>query len=267
MEISPVAVKKTSSSVLSKNRLSAYCVSLILISSLIIFRLSASLFALATTDLAGNILFAALLVFLYFPLAIGAVRYFRTIVFEAEAAAEDMFVFFSSPEAYKRALGLTAGLIFHPLLYAMLSFIPYAVLKLTSTSFIYDLLGIPAPLWSTNLSVPTTAMLALGIIATALLSLRLYLAPFLLACDDEMTPAEALHMSWTISKHSLSGYVLLLLRLIGYILLGVLILPLFFTLPYFLCCYTVHARFAVTKYNAVVDNIHSDNTSNEIQVK
>ena len=267
MEMSPVAVKKTSGSVLSKNRLSAYGVSLILISSLILCRLCASLLSFAVNDTAGTVLFAALLIFLFFPLFIGAVRYFRTIVFEAPATAEDMFVFFSSFEAYKRAFGLTVGMVFRTLLFSFFSFIPYAALKLAASSFVYDLFGVSAPLWSANLSVPSSFMLALGAVLSAWFSLRLYLAPFLLACDDEMTAAEALHMSWTISRRSLSGYIILILSLIGYILLGVLILPLFFTLPYFLCCYTVHAKFAVTRYNAAVDRICDENMSNEIKVK
>ena len=92
-------------------------------------------------------------------------------------------------------------------------------------------------------------LIGIGALATFIIMLRYYLAPFLLVGDDNMTVGEAIHMATIISRRSSNELWALILSFTGWILLSLTMIPLIFTLPYFLSSLAVHCRFAITNYN------------------
>jgi uncharacterized membrane protein YccF (DUF307 family) len=68
---------------------------------------------------------------------------------------------------------------------------------------------------------------------------------------------EAIHKSTLLSRATSIDFLGLLLSFFGWILLSVTVIPLIFTLPYFLTSYMVHSRFAVANYNKVVSKMSS----------
>ena len=76
-----------------------------------------------------------------------------------------------------------------------------------------------------------------------------YIAPVLFIADDNMDCAEAIHMSTIIAKGSSIDFVYLFFSFIGWILICFFLIPIVFVLPYLICSYLVHIRFAVAKYN------------------
>ena len=135
---------------------------------------------------------------------------------------------------------LLAGLVcFAP---AILSYI------LVSPEF-YAALGLQTPIALADLWSLPGIFGALGLVAFVPWMLRYYLAAYLLINDPELSPWQALTLSCKVSRGSRAVYLGLLLTFIGWALLCLLALPVFFVLPYLMTALPVFARYAIDNYN------------------
>lgn len=189
---------------------------------------------------------------LFVPLCLGALRWFWCITAGKENDKKEIFIYFSSPKKYLRAVGYIISLLVRLLLCALIAFFPAIIASVLSRPWFYVAVDFSMPMWSANLPVIANFLEVLGLILFAFLALRLYLSGLLLVIDDEMHPGEAFHISSLISRDFLMNFILLSISFFGWFLLSLLAVPILFTLPLFLASFVVHGRFAINYYNTKV---------------
>ena len=207
------------------------------------------------------ILAAAAVFFILYPIIMGTVRFFVRFIkggIEEDAAA--VFYYFTSGRKYGKILYLQIILLIKKLGVGLVTALPMLIAWVISGSFVYDLFNIAMPIWAQSVSYIIIYLRVLGFVAYFLITLRYYLAPFLLAADEGMHAAEAVYMSKLISKRTLIDFVFLLFSHIIYILLSFILLPAVFTLPYLVGAYVVHCDSAVEQYNNTVKKLSEEDT-------
>ncbi|MBR4761700.1 MAG: hypothetical protein IK086_03605 [Clostridia bacterium] len=202
--------------------------------------------------LAAMCLFA---VFIMIPLFLGFVYWSVKLIFASDNEPVLIFKYFTSIKNYKRALAFSLPFTGIALFSGVVLFIPYFIVEALASGKLFAFLNMQIPIWAPGLSVVANGLEAAALFLLAFIMLKYYLAPFLMAADENMEASEALHMSRVISRRSKGEFFLLLLGLIGYIIACLFVLPTVFILPYLFTAYAVHCRFTVTAYNISIDNI------------
>lgn len=199
--------------------------------------------------------------FVFYPIIIGTVRFFvRFIKGNIEEDAAAVFYYFTGGKKYGKILYLQIILSIKKLGIGLVTALPMLTAWVVSGSFIYDLFNVPMPIWAQSVSYIIIYLQILGLVAYFVLTLRYYLAPFLLAADEGMHAAEAVYMSKLISKRTIIDFIFLLFSHILYILLSFVVLPAVFTLPYLVGAYVVHCDSAVEQYNNTVKKLSEEET-------
>ena len=116
----------------------------------------------------------------------------------------------------------------------------------------------PIPIWTTNLSFFISFLKFFTVTATVFAMLKYYLAPMLAVADENMEIAEALHLSTIISKKTLLDFIFLLFGFWGWLLISVLVIPLIYSIPYFILSYLIHCSFAVQNFNSEIAKLNHD---------
>ena len=184
--------------------------------------------------------------FLLLPVVLGAIRWFWRVADGCEDAVTDVFYYFTSLFLYKRALKCIFLFMFKCLMAMLISLLPYFVITLLSNSWIYQFVGTEIPLWVAGLALVQAFLRIVGIIAV------------LVVTDDNMLLLEALHISILVSKRSAVYFLALVISLVGYMLLSLFMVPIFYTAPIFFTAYVVHARFAIVNHNQNLDRLKKE---------
>lgn len=254
-------VKQTARTALSGNWLKSIIAASAVIFPVFICIFIADLVASISSSVVGIIIMLALSFLLLLPLFLGAVCFFRRILWGQDDSVLVLFRFFSSLAEYRRALHLSLLVIIRLLSNGILLFSPCLIVRLFASNKLYSLINVSMPVWAESLIYVSYFLGALGALALFLVMLKIYLAPFLFVADEEMDADEAINMSQIISKRTDSDFFWLVLSFAPWILLSLFVIPIIFTLPYFICSYLVHCRFAVAQYNRDVDRFNTDNST------
>ncbi len=204
----------------------------------------------------ADAVFIVFSVFLFAPLFLGLIRFFRRLVWEENDHPVSVFYYFSSADLYARAMLLVFFLGIRLGFTALVLFLPSLVVDIFSGSGIYDMLSLPMPLWISSLRVISVCLKAVAGVIMFFVAMKWYMAPFLYVADENMDALEAIHMASTISRGTMLDFFLLIISCIHLILISFLMLPIVFTLGYFIAIYVVHCRYAVAHYNKVVDFVN-----------
>ena len=188
-------------------------------------------------------------VFLISPLFLGLLRFFKRLAFGCNDEVVSIFYYFSDFRAYKRAMEFVLRLFVRVLQNAVVSFLPAIIVRIATMPFIYDLFDIKVPQFAANLWAAKNIFIFLGGVCFVLITLKLYLAPFLFVAQENKCAAEAILMSGIIARRSLTSFVFLCFGMSFYIIISLFALPLVFTAPYFFAAYIVHSRYSVAQYN------------------
>lgn len=231
----------------------------ILLFSFFIISNSMSVLSLVTGETVALIIMCGFILLLIAPLFLGVIRCFWRLLFNVDDSPVAVFYYFSDLKKYKRAVVLIFSFTFRFILWSLIFNIPYFIVELISNNFIYDIADMPIPVWTANLSYIATFFRIVSFTLVCFIMLKFYLAPMLLVADDNIEPAEAIHMSAIISKKTSIDFIYLIFSFAGWIMLSVTVIPLIFTLPYFITSYLVHSRFAVADYNKHIKQF-SENT-------
>ena len=257
MAIPSKAVKSTAKAALKGRWLSACVATTLFILPIIIISFATSLLSSIIKD---NIIFIVWLLLndvLICPLFLGLIRFFKNLIFENVLCVQEIFIYFSCFKAYKRALRLILDLLARFIFYSVVCFIPAGIVRFITSDFFFGLLNIDIPLWSESLGALLSFLIGMAALSVFILMLRYYLAPFLLVANDDMSVDEAIHMASVIARRSSGELWSLIFSFLGYLILSLFVVPIIFTLPYFLCALTVHSRYSVTSYNL---NLTQENT-------
>ncbi len=254
---SPV-IKKTAKAALSQGFLTSVAVCCVLIFIYFVCSLVASLVSVFASEVGMVIALVLFFVFALSPLALGALYFFRRLIWDSKDSVLVIFKYFSSLEEYIRALHFAFLLFLKFAVAALITFSPCIVIWLLSSQDVYKAFGISLPIWASNLWTLNSFVVIVATFALIFIMLKFYLAPFIFVSNDDVDPAEAVNMSTIISKRTGADFFGLIVSFFGWILLSFFVAPLIFTLPYFLASYSVHCRFAITAYNRDVDRFNAD---------
>ncbi len=253
---SPV-IKKTAKNALSKGFLTAVALCCVLIFIYFACVVIASLVSVFADEIGFAVALVLLCFFALSPLALGALYYFRRLIWESEDDVLIIFKYFSNLKEYKRALNFAFLLFSKFAISALIVFLPCVIIWLLSNDAVYETFGLSLPIWASNLWTLNSFVVIIATLALIFIMLKFYLAPFIFVGNDEINPAEAVNMSTIISKRTGGDFFGLVISFSGWILLSIFVAPLVFTLPYFLTAYSVHCRFAITAYNRDVDRFNT----------
>lgn len=256
---SPV-VKKTAKTALADHWMQAIVVSAVLIFAFFIGELTATLVSIVA-DMIGYIIFLFLfVVFAIYPLFLGALSWFRRLLWGQNDSVLLIFKYFSSKADYKRALHFVAILTTKFAVVAAVLFSPCVIVLILSSEWFFAMFNLSLPVWTSNLWTLNSFWIIIATFALVFVALKYYLAAFLFVSNDDLHPAEAVNMSTIISKRTGGDFMGLTLSFCGWILLSFLVAPLVFTIPYFITSYGVHCRYAITAYNNDVDRFNAKDT-------
>lgn len=250
MTASSSVVKLTARTALKKNWLKAVASCMTVISVFIVISGVASLVSYIGGNAAAYICEIALGFLLFLPLFHGLIRFFWRMLFGADDSPVSVFYFFSGKKEYMRAMRLITGLCLRLVFFGIILFLPSVIVDIFGGVKIYDLLDIPIPLWTSNLYYLSLFLKTVASVLLFFIMLRYYAAPILSVADEEMEAAEAIHMSSVIYKRTMLDFIYLFFSFAGWILLSLAVIPLVFTMPYFIAAVCVHTRFAIAEYNA-----------------
>ena len=256
MNISISAVKKTAIAALKNKYSTGVMTAAILVFSFIVCFSCTEMAYFTTGAAGGTLLLILLIVFLLFPLASGYVYCGTHLILTGESDPLLIFKYFTSKQAYARVLKLSVLITGNAAFAGALLFLPCFAVDMLASGKLFMLLGAQIPLWASSLWTVSAVLKAAAAFALLILMIKYYLAPFLIAADEDMDPFEAVHMSKVISTRSKKDFLLFLLSFIGYIIAGFLVIPIIFILPYFSTSYSVFCRFAVAAYNTDADRVN-----------
>lgn len=188
-------------------------------------------------------------VFFSVPLMMGIQRWTWRLTGGADDSLRTVFYAFGDKQNYRRAFG-------YSLRYTLCLYVP----RLTALPRIFLEHGEDAALHPlsvlhggfTGLFSAVAAVLELaGLFLSLWLALRFFLAPYLLANDDSLSPAQALRLSFQV-MHKRTGRLLgFFFSFIGWGLLCVLILPVMYVFPLFWISTGIYARYLIADYNSL----------------
>lgn len=260
MTVGIPSIKKEAKAALNGKWVSAIIASLtVLFSFFIIYNIGWAI-SLVIGDVSSSFIAVVLSVVLCGPLMLGVIRFFWRMFGGMAETPATVFYYFSSLRSFYKVLKLCFMLAIRLFAFAVIYYLPAILLYVISSPDLYEFLKMPIPLWSQHLSYLVNLLSSLGGVLTLFSLLKFYLAPVLVIADDQMDIEEALLMSTVISKTAITDFVFLVFSLILWIIISLLYIPLLFTLPYFVMCYTVHALYAIKDYNQKIESINGDNS-------
>ena len=257
MAITVDATKKTAKSALAGNWAKAIAIAAVLIFSGMVIYIALSFFATVLPDIITLLIMALITIFVFMPLLMGALRSYWRIIWDSDDTIDSLFYYFVSAKNYKRVAKLVFSLLLRAVLVGVLSLIPAFLVEFFSKAEVYEYFGMSTPAWISNLWIVSGFLKVAAVILLAAVMLKYYLSFFLVVADEEMDVYEAIHKSTLLSRATSIDFLGLLLSFFGWILISLTVIPLIFTLPYFLTTYLVHARFTVANYNKVVNQMAS----------
>lgn len=246
---STLAVKTNAKLALKGNYIKAIFASCVLAFSQLILWLICSMISVIGNVAAVITVSVLVNVFLISPLFLGLLRFFKRLAFGCNDEVVSIFYYFSDFRAYKRAMEFVLRLFVRVLQNAVVSFLPAIIVRIATMPFIYDLFDIKVPQFAANLWAAKNIFIFLGGVCFVLITLKLYLAPFLFVAQENKCATEAILMSGIIARRSLTSFVFLCFGMSFYIIISLFALPLVFTAPYFFAAYIVHSRYSVAQYN------------------
>ncbi len=176
------------------------------------------------------------------PLALGMIRWYFRLVSEERHTFNDMLYYFSSKDLLKRSWKCFLSLYIHCLEYAVLFFLlPFAVLTLYK---VLSASGILLPLFFPFLII---MLFSLAFVLLCFFLLRYFPVLCLIAEDDSLSIILAFRTSVQYTKRQHSGIFMFNLSFIVWCILSVFILPLLYSVPYYLASSAIYSKVLMEK--------------------
>ncbi len=194
-------------------------------------------------------IFFVLIFLAVIPIGLGVLRFFWLIYRGQKQNPSEIFYLFGDRKTYYRYLCVAFPIYLRSVIVFFLSQLPSLILNVLSNPEFYKKMKWTEPNATGVFSTLSVILSAVGWIVFLLYILRFYMAPFLFVASPQMTPrilSGYTEMFYRQTSRELLRYVLSFLPLI---LLSLLVVPLIFTLPYFMTGYLTYCRYAVARYN------------------
>ena len=202
--------------------------------------------------------------FFAMPLLYGMLRWFWFTSADYDVPIKEIFCYFLSGKEYLRAFSLSIRIFTRSSSILLLCFSPSLIIVAISSPTTYDILDTAMPYWASSVWALGNMLTIFGIIMSFVLLLRYFAAPILMINDPSITPHEALDLSVIITKNVSGKTLSFVLSFFGWFALSLLYVPVIFTIPYFLACYSVYCRFLINCYNRQVATINTNQLNQTI---
>lgn len=189
-----------------------------------------------------SIFSAAFELFITLPLVLGIMRWFWLITGGSDKTLSEIFHLFSDSAEYGKTVALSLKLFLRLIIGIALCFAPFAVARLATNPEIFDLLDTAMPLWLSGMGPVVRMIEALCFILFALWSLRYGLFYAVMFSEPQASSGGIIKGSRALVKGKKLRFTGFTVSFAGWFLLGLLVLPLFFVIPYVMASYSVYGR-------------------------
>ena len=252
------SIKRLSKDIFKKNAI-LLSVNAIIVMAVWFLVLNISLITEVITASYASIICLIVFGFLFFaPIFMGFLRTVWRLISGVKDNPIALFYYFSDKKLYFKALKFVLLFGIRVAVCYLIFYIPVFVLEIITSAKFYELLNVPVPMWTFNLSNIGAFLQLLSVVATWVSVLKLYLAPMLFVADENIEVDEAIHLSTVISKRTIIDFIFLTLSFFGWILLSFLSIPLIFALPYMVMAYLIHSSAAIDAFNKEISRANFD---------
>lgn len=195
-------------------------------------------------NLFAKLLNLLLIIVLINPLIYGVYYWFYYTLNGNNMKINSCFHFFVNFSNYKKAVKL--------------SFL--ITLKVSLISFVFSLPEIFALFFIKNSSIVFMFSLItfLGYIFSILQALKYFLAPILLVNNTNLIANEALYLSKQIIFGKKKNVFIFILSFFGYFASCILVIPLFYVIPFYIACYCKKCKSLIQEYNVMIADFNVD---------
>lgn len=192
---------------------------------------------------AGITLFSAVFSFLViFPLTFGVMRWFWAVTGGSSVSVGDIFYYFSCPKIFFKTLSLSIRLYIMLVIGAIVCFLPYILLGIATSPYLYDSLGVSMPIVMNGL-LPLVSFFELFGFLAFLMWISMYLLCYtVIFAEPEISSGEIIRRTVKVTKGFRFNTVGFFFSFFGWLLLSLLAVPLIFTVPYLLASFAVYGR-------------------------
>ncbi len=192
---------------------------------------------------AGITLFSAVFSFLViFPLTFGVMRWFWAVTGGSSVSVGDIFYYFSCPKIFFKTLSLSIRLYIMLVIGAIVCFLPYILLGIATSPYLYDSLGVSMPIVMNGL-LPLVSFFELFGFLAFLMWISIYLLCYtVIFAEPDISSGEIIRRTVKVTKGFRFNTVGFFFSFFGWLLLSLLAVPLIFTVPYLLASFAVYGR-------------------------
>lgn len=177
-----------------------------------------------------------------FPLTFGVMRWFWLVTGGSDPSIGEIFHYFSSAKMYFKTLGLSAGLYLRLIFGAIVCFAPYIAISMLTAPDLYNRFGFAMPVVMDSLTPLVSIFGSLGFVALLMWASTYAFCYTVVFSEPELSVHRTIKRSINVSKGFRFNSVCFFFSFFGWMLAGLLVLPLIFSVPYFLSSFAVYGR-------------------------
>ena len=187
------------------------------------------------------------------PLSLGVTQWYYKTVSGEPVGVSLIFSFFSHGKLYFKSVWYHIQITVRAFLWGILLFAPGLTLFALCNYFLeHPAEGIETVALSIGL-VLAVLLIVLCAVVLMLVLFRYFLAPYYLVDNPELTVTQAIRLSIKGTKEQKGDLFLFVLSFLPWMLLGILLLPLLYVLPYYLASKSLYAKVLITRQSREQD--------------
>lgn len=196
------------------------------------------------------------------PYKMGTSWWYYSLAANGNLQVGNVFAFYKTNKDYSSALMFEIQLFFKLAVYAILSFAPSVIAFIMSFELKGNEYILKPDMEGKGLLLVSLALLIVGLIVYIALSLNYFLARYLFAIGDSLTPKEAFERSKLIMHGDKSSVISMAFSLLGWYLSCIFIIPLGYVVPLHNACMARCARNIIEKHK----NYESSNQNRFVEL-
>ncbi len=188
-----------------------------------------------------NLITLCLDFFAFSPLYLGMLRWFWQITGGVDEPVSSFFYYYENRTNFFRSIKVALSLWWRLILVMAVALLPYVFIKSYALSVLS--LGEEFLLIYTTLNIIAIVLAVLGVVLAIAFLTRFYLAIPILFCYENISVSNTFKLSVRLTKRKrTAAFSYLVLGFAGWLLLSIFIIPLIYTVPFFLATFFTYGR-------------------------
>lgn len=185
--------------------------------------------------------------FLFSPLYLGIIRWFWQITGGKDEPISSVLIYYQNAEKYFFTIKLRLSLLWRVIVVALISISPAIAIMIVAKIFNY--IGGNLSYLYTPFRTAALVLLVLGAIVALIYLVRFFLVPAILFSDKNITITDAFRLSKALTyKKRGRAIAFLVLSFLGWAVLSILLLPIIYTLPFYLASFLIYSRKSIDDF-------------------